>query len=111
MCKQAITTAALLGIDPDAATVTFDSLADYAERRIAEIAADYGITQSEVADIWPVDSDRWYSERWQAVQQAARSGEVIDVDTLDALTKHNRRYLAHDYPDSIPYGYVLPEFR
>lgn len=77
---------------------------------IAELARNYGKSRREVVKLMPAPgSVYWYSLYWEEAQTAAKLGEVLSEEVLDSLQPHNRRYIAHDYPDCIPAGYVLPE--
>lgn len=88
-----------------------ETLHEYRDRQIREIAARYSITPGEVRDAYPDDDYRWYSEWWEAIVERARNGETIDAATLDAVEPHNRRYLLHDYAGAIPAGYLPPDVR
>lgn len=79
-------------------------------RRTREMIEWYGTNKAEIEGLY--DEAHWYNEWWtRVVRPAAERGEIIDAEALDALDRHNRRYLAHDYSACIPRGYVLPEFR
>ena len=86
-----------------------ETLRQYADRRVREIATEHGVTLSEVRSLYT--DQWWYTERWEGIQQDAAVGKVIDRRALDSLEPMHRRHLAHDYPRSIPVGYVFPEAR
>lgn len=88
-----------------------ETLRQYRERQIREIAARYSIAQTEVRGAYPDDDPRWYGEWWAAIVERARDGQTIDAATLDAVEPHNRRYLLHDYPRAVPAGYLPPDVR
>jgi hypothetical protein len=90
-------------------TIRRETLRQFTERRIREIAAEYDVTMREVRELYP--AAQWYDEWWNAIRRDAADGQIIDQQTLDALIPMHRRYLAHDYPRSIPAGYVFPEAR
>jgi hypothetical protein len=95
-----------------------ETIEQFKERRITEMLelhgkqarGDDGVDRAEVEGMF--DLEYWLTQWWtQAVLPAARRGEAISAEVLDALAISNRRHLAHDYAASIPRGYVLPEFR
>jgi hypothetical protein len=86
-----------------------ETLRQYIERTVREVAREYGVTQREVREVH--DEQSWYLEWWRRILADAASGAVIDARTLDALEPLHRQHLRHDYPSSIPAGYVLPEAR
>lgn len=82
----------------------------YYNVRIAELARNYRMSRLAVIEMMPApDNDYWYSLYWEEVLQAVKLGQTLSPNVLGSLTPHNRRYVAHDYPSSIPEGYVLPE--
>jgi hypothetical protein len=83
-----------------------ETLRQYADRRIREIATEYGVTMTEVRTCYPVTW--WAQEWWTAIRDDARNGKVIDRRALDALDPVQLRHIAHDWPGAIPAGYVFP---
>jgi hypothetical protein len=86
-----------------------ETLRQFTDRRVREIATEYGVTMREVRDIY--GPQWWYDQWWSAILHDARNGQEIDRRTLDTIEQHHRRYLAHDWPHSIPTGYIFPEAR
>jgi hypothetical protein len=86
-----------------------ETLRQFTERRIREVAQEYGVTQKEVRDPDVYPASHWYGEWFDAIKADAAAGKVIDTRALDALEPMHRRYIAHDYPNAIPAGYVFPE--
>jgi hypothetical protein len=81
-----------------------ETLHQYTERRVREIASEYSLTQAEVRRLYD-----WYAEWWGAVLTAVESGQVLPARTLNALERYHRYRVAHDYPAAVPIGYVLPD--
>jgi hypothetical protein len=56
-------------------------------------------------------TSRWYGEWWDGLRADASRGEVVDRRALDRLEPLHRHVILHDWPRSVPAGYVLPEAR
>lgn len=80
-----------------------ETLRQYTERRTREIAAEYGVTQVEVRDLYD-----WYDAWWRAVQVAAEAGQMLPKRTMKRLTLLHQYHVAHNWPKAVPAGYVLP---
>lgn len=80
-----------------------ETLRQYTERRVREIAADHGVTQAEVRGLYD-----WYDAWWKAVQVAAEVGQMLPKQTMKTLTPLHQYHVAHNWPKAVPAGYVLP---
>lgn len=90
-------------------TAKRETLHQFADRRVRELATEYDLTMVKVRDAYPLIW--WADEWWATIRRDAADGQVIDRRTLDSLDSYRRYHIAHDYPSAIPSGYVFPEAR
>lgn len=84
-----------------------ETLNQYRESLARSIADEYGVSISEAEYGVAVHDDDWKSK----TEQYAKSGGVFRKAWLNTVPRDWRYMLCKYYPESIPAGYVRPEYR
>ena len=73
-------------------SVFTETLRQFTDRRVREIAREYGVTQVEVRDLY-----FWPDYHWRAILAAVKAGNGVSRRVYDALPESQRYHLTHDY--------------